>query len=121
MRNAFFTTILLSLLLPVLSWAQAQMPSQVKSKPAATPVTATTPVAAYPETAPPVSGRPDSKIENISHEDKGSRIDELRVGGVTKSITVQPKGGNMPPYDLSPEHSRQGSSTGKRGWTVLGF
>jgi hypothetical protein len=79
------------------------------------------PAAVYPETAPPQQGRPDSKIENISHEDKGSRIDELRVGGVTKSITVQPKGGNMPAYDLSPEQSRQGGQSGKRGWTVLGF
>jgi hypothetical protein len=116
MRNVLSTTFLLCSLLPALSWAQAQAQTPVKNKPA--PVS---PGAVYPETAPPQQGRPDSKIENISHEDKGSRIDELRVGGVTKSITVQPKGGNMPAYDLSPEQSRQGGQSGKRGWTVLGF
>jgi hypothetical protein len=115
MRNALFTTFLLFSLLTAQSWAQAQTPAPAKTKPAA--ATASN----YPETVVPPAGRPDPKIENISHEDKGSRIDELRVGGVTKSITVQPKGGSMPPYDLSPENSRQGGSTGKRGWTVLGF
>ena len=119
MRNAITTTFFLCSLLPALAWAQAQTPSPVKPK--STSTVAVKPAAAYPETAPPVQGRPDSKIENISHEDKGSRIDELRVGGVTKSITVQPKGGNMPAYDLNPEQGRQGNSSGKRGWTVLGF
>src|SRR5512145_212609 len=37
-------------------------------------------------------GGPEQKIERIRHEDAGSRIDELRVGGETKHITVSPKG-----------------------------
>jgi hypothetical protein len=46
-------------------------------------------------------------------EDADARIDELRVGGETQSISVQPKGG-MPAYQVAPK-------TGERSWKVLGF
>lgn len=52
-------------------------------------------------------------IERISIEDASTRIDEVRFGGQTKSITVQPKGG-MPAYDVQPE-------TGVRTWKILGY
>ena len=52
-------------------------------------------------------------IERIHVEGGTSSIDELRVGGETRSITVQPKGG-MPAYDVQPV-------TGTRAWKVLGF
>ena len=42
-----------------------------------------------------------------------SIIDELRIGGETKSINVQPKGG-MPAYQVGPV-------SGERSWKVLGF
>jgi hypothetical protein len=72
----------------------------------------------------------NQKIERITHEDAGSRIDELRVGGQTQSITVQPKA-NVPEYGISPtdmarsrpaDH-RDGMSnaTGQRFWNVLKF
>jgi hypothetical protein len=55
----------------------------------------------------------EQRIERIQIEDGGARIDELRVGGETKSITVQPKGG-MPGYEVQP-------LTGARSWKILGF
>lgn len=55
----------------------------------------------------------ERRIERIQIEDSGTRIDELRVGGETKTITVQPKGG-MPGYDVQPV-------TGARSWKILGF
>ena len=45
--------------------------------------------------------RTNQRIERIMVEDAGSRIDELRVGGQTQSITVQPKTGTpMPAYEV---------------------
>lgn len=55
----------------------------------------------------------EPRIEHLRVEDAGARIDELRVGGETQSITVQPKGG-MPTYNVEPK-------TGERSWKVLGF
>ena len=67
-----------------------------------------------PSTAAPTSPNPvERRIERIQIEDGGARIYELRVGGETKTITVQPKGG-MPGYDVQPV-------TGARSWKILGF
>lgn len=77
------------------------------------------------------AGKSEQTIERIHHEDKGSRIDELRVGGETKTITVTPKG-NLPPYEIKPENGnrpptanhRDGTtsgSSGSSGWKILGF
>ena len=74
------------------------------------------------------TGRPDRAIERIRTEDAGSRIDELRVGGETQSITVQPAG-NAPAYEVRPmDASRAGSgsaadkgTTGSRFWNILKF
>lgn len=55
----------------------------------------------------------EKRTERIRVEDAGSRIDELRVGGETRSITVQPKGG-APVYQIQPV-------SGARSWNVLAF
>jgi hypothetical protein len=55
----------------------------------------------------------EKRTERIQIEDAGSRIDELRVGGETRSITVQPKGG-APRYQIQP-------TSGERSWNVLAF
>ena len=87
----------LPLILPLLlvcinaSWAQS---------PASAPATA-------PRTAI------EKRTERILIEDAGTRINEWRVGGETKTITVQPKGG-MPAYDVKPD-------SGERSWKILGF
>ena len=76
------------------------------------------------------SGRPDQIIQRIRTEDAGSRIDELRVGGETQSITVQPKVGNgIPAYEVKPSDTARGAApstsknetTGSRVWNVLKF
>lgn len=46
-------------------------------------------------------GRRNQRMERIVVEDAGSRVDELRVGGQTQSITVQPKTGTpLPAYQV---------------------
>lgn len=55
----------------------------------------------------------EPRVEHIQVEDSAARIDELRVGGETQSISVQPKSG-MPAYQVEPK-------TGERTWKVMGF
>lgn len=55
------------------------------------------------------------RTQRIVVEDAGSRVDELRVGGQTKSITVQPKvGSTLPSYEVRP-------SDGARLWNLGRF
>ena len=70
--------------------------------------------------------RRNQRIERIRQEDGGSRVDELRVGGQTQSITVQPKAGNMPSYEVKPGNAgRDGTpqsgsdgTNGRRVWNI---
>ncbi|MDB5887116.1 MAG: hypothetical protein JWR74_3287 [Polaromonas sp.] len=72
--------------------------------------------------------RPDKKIERIRTEDAGTRIDELRVGGETQQITVQPKNGGAA-YEVKPAEGARGTApaassnetNGSRVWNVLKF
>jgi hypothetical protein len=64
-------------------------------------------------TAKPNLSGVETRTERIHIEDADAIIDELRVGGETKSISVQPKGG-FPPYQVAP-------ASGERTWKVLGF
>ena len=77
------------------------------------------------QTAPPGTPAPErttttrdasnQRIERIEVQDAGSRIDELRVGGETRSITVQPKvGGKLPAYEVRPNN-------GTRVWNLGRF
>lgn len=72
----------------------------------------------------------EQRTEHIQVEDAGSRVNELRVGGQTRNISVQPKTGNMPSYEVqSPDGTgnRTGSQNGAetntapRVWNVLKF
>ena len=78
----------------------------------------------------PAKNPPEQRIEQIRTEDQGARIDELRVGGQTQSITVTPKASSMPGYEIQPTEctrarptQREGaeSSSGPRVWNVLKF
>ena len=69
--------------------------------------------------------RQNQRTERIRVEDGGSRVDELRIGGQTQSITVQPKVGNMPAYEVKPTDGARNrpdgfgeSQTKKRVWNV---
>lgn len=89
-------------------------------------------LAQAPAPTPPAAGgqgegKVEQKIENIHHEDAGSKIDELRVGGETKRITVKPKG-DAPAYELGTEGANRNPATnaadqkgGTSGWKVLDF
>lgn len=73
-------------------------------------------------------GRRNQRVERIRIEDEGSRVDELRIGGQTQSITVQPKVGNLPAYEVQPSDGvrnrpRNGAETdtGSRVWNLKKF
>jgi len=59
------------------------------------------------------AGGIEKRAERLHLEDSGAKIDELRIGGETKTIDVTPKGG-MPAYQIQP-------TTGARSWKILGF
>jgi hypothetical protein len=101
------------------------------------PLLACTALAAQTVPAPPLvqestqaEGRKNQKVERIRIEDGGTRIDEVRYGGQTQSIVVQPKADvpeyEMQPTDLSrsrPADHRDGmsSATGARVWNLFKF
>ncbi len=76
-------------------------------------------------------GRIQQRTERLQHEDRGSRIDELRVGGTTRSIAVQPKNSEMPAYDVQPQGGERGNlqaprtgsdgTAGNRVWNMMKF
>ena len=82
-----------------------------------------------PSSAAP-DGRKNQRIERIHIEDGGVRIDELRYGGQTQSIVVQPKA-NVPQYEIQPtdlarsrpadHRDGMSSATGQRVWNVFRY
>ena len=78
----------------------------------------------------PLEGRRNQRVEHIRHEDAGSKIDEVRYGGQTQSITVQPKA-DVPEYEIQPTDGARsraadhrdgvGGAKGQRVWNVLKF
>lgn len=101
------------LLLAISAPAHAQTPAQAPAAASAVSASQVDPAASRPR------GRPDQAIERIRNEDAGARIDELRVGGETQSITVQPKN-DMPAYEIKPADAR-GTGMGQRVWNFLKF
>ncbi|WHZ12386.1 MAG: hypothetical protein OJF60_002827 [Burkholderiaceae bacterium] len=72
---------------------------------------------------------PNQRIERIHHEDAGSTIDELRYGGQTLSIKVQPKT-DVPPYEVRPANGIGGTqptgsdrdpTAGQPSWKILTY
>ena len=112
-----------ALLAATLSLATAALPAFAQAT--ATQTTPTTPSASAPRLVEPArpsgpSGR-EQLAERIIIEDSGARISELRFGGETRSITVQPKGG-MPAYDVRPISGADTQTTsGARTWKIFGF
>ena len=81
-------------------------------------------------TAPAWSaGPPEPKVQRTVIEDDGARIEELRVRGQTVSITVEPKRGRAPAYQIVPADAAHDTSTpltrnglaGQRVWSVMSF
>jgi hypothetical protein len=85
--------------------------------------------ATTPQREPDLDGRRNQKIERIHVEDSGNSIDEVRVGGQTQSVRVQPKAGvpayEVPPTDSArsgPPNTRDGFASRKqRVWNLFDF
>ncbi|HSV53766.1 MAG TPA: hypothetical protein VLJ57_16735 [Burkholderiaceae bacterium] len=113
---------LLTALLPALL-AIAGLPAAPVQ--AQTPATSPAPAA----TANPAPAK-EKRIERLHIEDAGSRVDEVRYGGETQSITVQTKSG-LPEYEIVPangarnrpqgERDSASGSSGQRVWKLLNF
>lgn len=81
------------------------------------------------QTAPAARDRAQQRVERIHIEDGGSRVDELRIGGQTRSITVQPKVGEMPSYEVQSNDGARSSrsrgdgdgTNGTRVWNLKQF
>ena len=102
-----------SLLAPAASFAQAA--------PAAQPPELT-------EGPAPRTPRVEQKVERLHVSDEGTSIDEVRFGGQTQSITVQPRGAKE--YDVAPtvgprrraaERDGGDANGGARTWKMIGF
>lgn len=88
---------------------------------------AQTPPASTPLPADaPATGGIEQRTERIRHEDALTRVDELRVGGQTRNITVQPKNG-APAYEVAPAtagedpNAARNGSSGRSRWRLLDF
>jgi starvation-inducible outer membrane lipoprotein len=63
----------------------------------------------------------DKRIERIQHQDTGVRIQELRVGGQTESIDVQPSSG-APAYQVGPaQNTAKPPQEGRSFWRLFEF
>ena len=91
------------------------------------------PVATSAQTLQPdPTQNPSPKVERIVHEDAGSRVQELKVGGQTKQIEVQTKA-DLPAYQINPADAAQGpanpdgqrtgnaGSAGRATWRLFNF
>ena len=106
----------------ILALAAAAVASAQAPAPAASPAAAASGAAVEREDLQ--LDRRTQRVEHIRTEDAGSRVDEVRAGGETKSITVQPKA-NVPPYSVQPadptnmSHGEAGpGAPGRRVWKV---
>ncbi len=106
---------------------RAAVPMFLLALAAAGPAHAQAQPAAAAEAATP-AGEPN--VRTIVSEDKGSRIEELRVRGQTQRIVVTPKVGTTQPYEIitgdggrDPSFSAGNSkgAAGQRVWNVLKF
>ena len=108
----FTVATLVATLVAVLGCSVSQVWAQSAAQPVAAPAIAARPLPLEaPQNSAPSSA--NQLIERIQVESRDVRIDELRFGGETRSISVAPKGG-WPSYDVQP-------TTGERTWKVLGF
>lgn len=83
-----------------------------------------------PDTSRPVTAIAEPQVRHTVIEDAGSRIDELRVRGQLRSVTVTPKVGPRQSYeiitdqggrDVSEGPSSARGAGGQRVWRVLAF
>jgi len=111
--------------LPVLCWclglscqAQPVAPASASAAQAAPPQEPAT------ASVPQRGGEP--KVQHLVSEDERVRIEELRVRGITRRLTVQPKLPGVPAYAIGPDADGRDSSQDRRSegralWQLLSF
>jgi hypothetical protein len=66
----------------------------------------------------------EQKTERIIHHDRGSRIEEVRVGGQTRSIQVDTNS-QLPGYQVQPidpaQSTQDKGAAGKSSWRIIKF
>ena len=134
-HGLFLTALMLcAMLLPGIAGAAAAAvpaPPDLATLPAAaTPAVLpakTTPPAAPPaEAAPAFRRSPEAAVERLVSEDDNVRIEELRVRGQTKSITVHNKMAGGSRYEIIPsdggrDPSQDKRAAGQRVWQMFSF
>jgi hypothetical protein len=99
------------------AWAQSEAP--------AAPVPTAAASDAQADAVPQRGGEP--AIRRSTVEDDNLRVDELRVRGETKRITVQGKRGGPTSYEIVPAEGGRDPSSGAKGsagqrvWQVFSF
>ncbi|QXZ10048.1 hypothetical protein KUF54_01915 [Comamonas sp. Y33R10-2] len=114
----------------VLAQTPSSTPAATVAAPAPAPAPASAPAPQGQQDNSAAGGKHNQRIEQIRVEDGGSRVDETRVGGQTQSITVQPKVGTMPEYEVQSNDGARAArnrdtnssdTTGTRVWNFLKF
>ena len=100
---------------------QAQTPPS--AAPAAPSATSARPSAAQ-DTVPQRGGEP--KVQRTVEEDDKVRIEELRVRGITRKVTVQPKLPGVPAYQIGPNSDGRDAAQAQRNegralWQLFAF
>ena len=105
--------------------------AQAQTAPDAAPSAAPAPADGLSKAEKREEGRRNQKIERIHVDDGGAKVDELRYGGQTQSITVTPKNDRMPQYEVVPNNNNSrtnqqgggdaGAGNGPTLWNVLKF
>ena len=99
---------------PTVYWAAAA---------AALTVALALPCAAAADAVAPTPTKPEPTVERLVHHDGWSRIEELRIGGQTRTIDVRTRSG-LPGYEvrpIDPGVSDDRSGAGTRRWRVTDF
>ena len=82
--------------------------------------------AGNPAQAPGQGAGSEARVQHLVSEDDAVRVDELRVRGQTQRLTVSPKHGAAPAYEIQPaaggsDPSKSRDGAGQRLWNVLSF
>ena len=82
--------------------------------------------AKVPQPAASAASAPKARPHVVVIEDDGARIEETRVGGTVRRVTVQSKIGNVRPYEIQVapagrDPSQERGNAGQRTWSLFNF
>ncbi len=104
--------------------AAGAQPAPMAPAPAASRAGAAAVAQTSPEGPPQRGG--EAKVQRIVSEDESVRIDELRVRGLTRRVTVQSKLPGAPAYEIRSsgdgrDHDQDRRSEGRSLWQLFSF